>query len=330
MLDVDADGSKLPTCRRGGMPISCRWSWWSRRRWRATSTFSYREWRGKGVCGLIPSVGLLHFRYLITPLVLRSILRLLEGCVVGTVGHRVALLPTRNALDRTGRAVAVAVSIAGVNGGTLTQPSHLRGLFGHSGTVAQPLGSPVSSEYPPEHKRSDNKYWLTDQNVSPAHRTANLKKWPGAHYPLSMCTILGGATLRRIVTCHSSRPDPTRLASQQTTPLVATATTRNSAYHMETVDQRSISHPGANGLTLCLHTPVRCGSRCTVSATCKASRTIATHGALRLQTSRGCHGRTPVTLTRRSPLSWMATFGSSTAPTGSLTLAPPRLTANNG
>ena len=203
-------------------------------------------------------------------------------------------------------------------------------LFGHSGTVAQLPVNPVSSEYPPVHKRSDRKYWLTGPNVSPAHRTANLKKWPGAHYPLHVYRLGGVNPPPYCGMSLVTRPDPTRLASQQTTPLVAAATTRNSAYHTETADQRSIPRPGANGLTLCLHTLVRSGSRCTVSAICKTSRTIATHGALRLQTSRGCHGRTPVTLTRRSPLSWMATFGSSTAPTGSLTLAPPRLTANNG
>ena len=48
-LDVGADGSKLPTYRHGGVPVLCKRSWWSRRRWRATSKFSYRGWRGRGV-----------------------------------------------------------------------------------------------------------------------------------------------------------------------------------------------------------------------------------------------------------------------------------------
>ena len=54
LLDVGTDGSKLPTYRHGDMPVSCSWSWWSRRRWRATSKFSYRVWRGKGVLGTLP------------------------------------------------------------------------------------------------------------------------------------------------------------------------------------------------------------------------------------------------------------------------------------
>jgi hypothetical protein len=45
-------------------------------------------------------------------------------------------------------------------------------------------GDRTDNEYPPVHERADSKYWLTGPNVSPALRTANLSKWPGAHYLL--------------------------------------------------------------------------------------------------------------------------------------------------